>query len=69
MSKGYFVMKAIVFHNQESKERFLEANPDYIHIARKEIMKLFKPYENKEIDCNSCNQKHIIGRIEWSKLK
>ena len=69
MSKGYFVVKPLVFHNQEFKDKFLIDNPEYIHISRKDIMSLFKRYENKEINCNSCSEKHIVGKIEWSKLK
>jgi len=68
MSKGYFVIKPIVFHNQQSKEQFLIENQDYLHFSRKDIMQLYKRFENKEIECKSCNQKHIVGKIQWSKF-
>lgn len=69
MSKGYFVMKTVVFHNQEAKETFLSENPDYIHISRKDVMRLFSPYQDKDIECKSCIHTHTVGKIQWSKLK
>lgn len=69
MSRGYFVVKPVVFHNQESKDNFLAKNPDYIHIGRKDIMQLFKRYENKDIQCESCVSIHTVGKIQWSKFE
>lgn len=69
MSKGYFVMKTMVFHNQEAKEKFLSENSDYIHVRRSDVTKLYKAYEDKEVECKSCGGIHIIGKIQWTKLK
>lgn len=69
ISKGYFVIKTFVFHNQQSKNEFLLDNLDYIHISRKDINKIFKSHKNKDLECKSCEQIHHVSKIQWSKIK
>ena len=69
MSKGYYAIKTIVFHNQQKKQEFLLNNPDYVSITRKILREAIKYEEEKELTCANCEEKHKFGKIQWSKLK
>lgn len=69
MSKGYFAIKPVVFHSKEQKDKFLNENSEYIHIPKKILRDVLKRYEDKNLLCKSCDNKHTFGSIQWTKLE
>ena len=66
MSKGYYAVQTIVFHNIEDRKKYQEQNPSVLNIGRKEAYKFHKEM-NHPFFCGSCGQYHLPGRVYKEK--
>lgn len=72
MSKGYYAIRLMVFHNKDDREEWLSQNDvSVLPITRKEgqtyYKKMQEPRMVKNVWCGSCGQYHLPGRIYKEK--
>ena len=63
MRKGYFATKIVVFHSRDEKNNFLNENDEYFDIPRRTASKILDQYEDNDVFCFTCKEKHRSGLL------